>query len=467
MKKDMNFSRLIAEEGLPQASDAEKALLSCLLQDPETAMMDDNKMISRLESEDYFYSKAHQVIFKALKALMDRKSPTTIDLFTVITYLEKTNELEDIGGADYLQYLLNIVPTSANVGYYLEQVLDSHILRSIIRLCSDTINRCYDHEQDADELLDNFEDNVLKLDKGHTQKKSEHVKTLTNDAVRYIEQLKERDASVVGLSTGYRDIDDKIGGLRAGELVVIAARPSVGKTALALNIACNIALRDSAACSIGIFSLEMSNTQVAVRMLCSEAKVNLRDIRDGRFPNFQWSKITGAADRLSKMAVYIDETAQLSMLELRRKARRMRHAHKINLIIIDYLQLMRPPTMNRNANREQEVARLSSNIKALAKDLNIPIMLLCQLNRQAEQGNRPRLYQLRESGAIEQDADLVILLHRDMDQQQNDDADKEGIETNVFIDKHRNGETGRVRLTFLPHYTRFENFLPEDEDMED
>ena len=415
-------------------------------------------VFSKIPDVEMFYHVPHQKIFASLKDLRSEMTPGFIDLITVKDRLDKNQILEEIGGEAYLNHLLNVVPTTANIEKYADIVVDAHILRSMIATCSEIVDKCFDSEGQLGDLIDTIERKILEITELRTNTQALSVRELMKGTIKFLEALSQKKPEAVGLSTGF-DIDKKITGLKAGELIVLAARPSIGKTTLALDISRNVALGTGKA--VGIFSLEMGNFQVVLRLLCGEAKIDLKDVRDGRLTQSQWANdIMSAAGKLSSAPIFIDDTPQITALELRQKARRMKIDHDIGLIVIDYLQLMRPTGNNKSTTREQEVSKLSADIKSLAKELNIPILLLCQLNRQAEQGNQPKLSHLRESGAIEQDADIVMLLHREreVDKEQNASSDQdssEGIESKLIVAKNRNGETGIVSLSFKPEWTRF------------
>ncbi len=445
---------LTGDRPMPQCVEAEKAVLSCLLLDPSATL---DIVFSKLKSDTCFFHPPHRKLYSCLGEMRGSMIPGNIDIITVTAALERRNELEEIGGDTYLNHLLNIVPTTANIEKYIECVLDAYVLRSLIATSCDIVHRCYDADRDIHELIDTVEQDILRITEYTTDTQTKSIRDLMVGAVNYLENLSNRRPETIGLSTGF-DIDKKITGLKPGELIVLAARPSIGKTALAVDIARNVALGESAA-AVGFFSLEMGDYQVVLRLLCGEARINLKDVRDGRITTAQWTNdIMQAADRLRAAPIFIDDTPQLSSVELRQKARRLKQDHNIKLIIIDYLQLMRPVGINKNTSREQEVSKLSADIKALAKELEIPVLLLCQLNRQAEQGNRPKLSHLRESGAIEQDADIVMLLHRDreVDVERSDEGtEDEHLEAQLIIAKNRNGETGIIGLRFKPEWTRF------------
>ena len=453
MNEEQMPAPLFGDKPLPQALDCERAVLSCVLGEAEHTI---DLVIHRLPDESCFYTAEHRLIYKAFRAMRDMLEPREIDFVVISDYLDRQGLLSKIGGAEYLSYLLNVVPIASNLETYLDAAYEAWVLRRLISECTKISRSCFEPQEDIVGFMNDVESRIQDVSAARTDKPAVPMNELMHDAVEHLEQLTKGSSDARGYPTGY-DLDFKINGLRRGELIVLAARPSIGKTALAMNIARNVAGDGK---GVIFFSLEMGAAQVAVRMLCSEARVNIRDIRDGRLTNAQWAgTIMDAGDRLSKLPIFIDETPQLSAIEMRQKARRIAQDHEVNCIVIDYLQLMRATGVSRNANREQEVSKLSSDIKAMAKDMDVPVLLLAQLNRQAEQGGRPKLSQLRESGAIEQDADVVMLLHRDRDQAiEHEDGDEPtGLESEVIIAKNRNGETGIVKLMFIGQYTRFEN----------
>ncbi len=469
-QSEQRLGALLGDRSPPQSLEAEKAVLSCLLLDPSSTM---DLVFSKIKDESYLYSSANRKIFSGLKMMRESMIPNVIDLITMIDWFDRQKLLEEVGGEDYFHYLLNVVPTTANVENYINTVQETYILRNLIATCSDIIERCYNAQGEVHELIDIVERQIMEITEKTIDTHAKSVRELMKGTINYLEDLSRRKPEIIGLSTGF-DIDKKITGLKRGELNVLAARPSMGKTALALDICRNIALRDNK--SVAIFSLEMGSYQLVLRLLCSEAQIDIKDIRDGKLTNQQWAnEIMGTADRLRSAPIYIDETPQLSTLEIRQKSRRLKQNFDIQLIVIDYLQLIRPVGGGRNTTREQEVAKISADIKSLAKELNIPILLLCQLNRQAEQGDLPKLSHLRESGAIEQDADIVMLLHRKREDEyrgssglddkekfnnENDTtmSDNDGkLKSVIIIAKNRNGETGIVPLSFKPEWTRFFN----------
>lgn len=442
---------LRGDRPLPHNPEAEVAVLGAMMLDPDNAL---DIAAARL-SADSFFTHAHQTLFDTFVQLANEKSRGAIDLITVMDALAKAGKLDEIGGRDYVMQIMNSVPTAANIEQYVEIVQQTAVLRRLIATSADVMERCYRPSENVRTLLDEVEQKILEVTNLSADKQVVAVGDCVIDAVDHLEQLRHNDRSAVGLSTGYPDLDKLITGLKPAEMFVLAARPSIGKTALALNITTNIALQDDGNHAVGFFSLEMSSNLLVLRLLCSLARLNLGDMRDGAVSTARWAEIMQAGERLKSAPVYIDDTGNIDVVELRAKARRMAREHKIELLVIDYLQLMQPVGGNRNTTRENDVARMSGGIKSLAKELNIPIIVLAQLNRQAEQqGQQPKLSHLRESGAIEQDADLVALLHRERD------ADGGGstataMDAELIVAKHRNGPTGVVQLFFRKRLAQF------------
>ena len=352
------------------------------------------------------------------------------------------------------------MPSAANLSYYLGIVREKHLLRRMIQTCTGVVGRIYDYEGDVDALLDEVETSVLRVNESRALAEISSVKTLVNQALVTIENFFNRKGELSGMSTGFPDLDKMTDGLNGGEMVVIAARPSMGKTSLAMNIAEHVALELKL--PVGVFSLEMSSESLVLRMLCSIARVNMRSIRDGFMSESDFPKLMSASGRLAGAPLYIDDTAGLSIVELRARARRMHQQHGIRLFVIDYLQLLNSTARRSQDNRQQEIADISSGVKALAKELKVPVIVLAQLNRELEKdkSRKPRLSDLRESGSIEQDADLVGLLYKPSSGDDEDGAapdESVGVPVNLLIAKQRNGPTGDVDLTFMKPYTRFEN----------
>ena len=371
--------------------------------------------------------------------------------------------MEQVGGIAYLAALPDVVPSAANLSFYNDIVLEKFLLRKVIRVCTDVVGRVYDYEGQVDALMDEIERDVLRISESRVQSQTISIKDLVKKAVNTIEDYHARQGALTGLGTGFTDLDKMTTGLHAGEMIVIAARPSVGKTSLAMNIAEHVALDEKL--PVGVFSLEMTAESLVLRMLCSRARVNMRSVREGFLAERDFPKLTGAAGKIAGAPLFIDDSSGLSILQLRAKARRMHQQYGIKLFVVDYLQLLHS-TAKRADNRQQEIADISSGIKSLAKELKVPVIVLSQLNREVERekGRPPRMSDLRESGAIEQDADLVGLLYRPSKE---DDDSAERVEAeaiNLLIAKQRNGPAGEdVHLTFLRAYTRFENAAKIDQ----
>ena len=407
-------------------------------------------------NEQYFYQPAHATIYTILVECWTAQRPA--DVITLTQTLRDRNLLESVGGPAFVTHLFTFTPTAANAGYYLEIVREKYVLRQIIGACTECAARAYDEQGEVNTLLDEVEQRVLAISENRFKDQVPLMKDQVMEAIETIEKLYNRKGAITGLSSGFDNFDKMTNGLHPGEMVVIAARPSMGKTALAMNIAEHVAIKGKH--PVAVFSLEMSSQQLVQRLLCSNARVNLGNINKGFLSDRDFPNLTTAASRLAESQIYIDDTAGLSILELRAKARRFKQKYDIKLIVIDYLQLLRSTSRRAQDNRQLEIAEISSGIKALAKELKIPIIVLAQLNRnpEARKNGRPVLSDLRESGSIEQDADLVGLLVRS-EYYAEDEETKEEVrgEAELIIAKQRNGPVGDVKLTFLKEFTRFED----------
>jgi replicative DNA helicase len=395
----------------------------------------------------------------------DGNAAKPVDFISLTQALKDKGELDKAGGAAAISELFTFVPTATNADYYIDIVREKFLLRQLIATCTEFAGRAYEEQGEVKLLLDEAEAKVMQIGEERFKGVFADMRTEVMNAIAAIENLYKNRGGLSGLSSGFKKLDEMTGGLRGSEMFVVAARPSMGKTAFAMNIAENVAVNQGKA--VGVFSLEMSSSQLVQRLLCSHARVNLGRVRDGFLSQQDVTKITKSAAILSKSQIYIDDTPSISILELRAKARRMRERHNIELIVIDYLQLLRSPSKRGQDNRQIEVAEISSGIKALAKELDIPIIVLAQVNRNpdARTGNakgRPRMSDLRESGSIEQDADIIGLLVRSEVYEDDDEAKKElAGEAELIIAKQRNGPTGDVPLTFLKEFTRFEDRAAE------
>jgi replicative DNA helicase len=450
----------------PHSPEAEQGVLGCVLLDPNKCM---GECIEKLKGDGHevFYDLRHQTIYETLAVMYDARE--AIDVITLQQKLKDKQLLEQIGGIAYLAQLQDSVPSAANLSYYLEIVQEKYLLRRMIATCTDVVGRVYDYEGEVETLLDEVEKEILRINESRAQTSTSSVKELVGKAIQTVENYFSRKGTLNGIGTGFPDLDRMTDGLHGQEMIVIAARPSMGKTSLAMNIVENVVLEQNL--PVGVFSLEMSAESLVLRMMCSIARVNLRSIREGFMSETDFPKLTSAAGRLAKAKLLIDDSAGLSILQLRARARRMHQQHGCKLFVIDYLQLLHSTARRSLDNRQQEIADISSGIKALAKELKVPVLVLSQLNRELEKdkSRKPRLSDLRESGAIEQDADVVGLLYKpssgdDEDGAQAEEAD--GLPVNLLIAKQRNGPTGDINLTFLKSYTRFESAAKvSDEDV--
>jgi replicative DNA helicase len=439
----------------PHSIEAEQGVLGCVLLAPHECM---GECIEKMKAgPDVFYDLRHRTIFETLIEMYDHKE--AIDLITLQQRLKNRQQLDGVGGLAYLASLQDVVPSAANLGYYLEIVREKFVLRKMIHTCTEVVGRVYEHEGEVDALLDEVERDILQISESRVESSTNTIKVLVHEAINTIEDYHKRQGMLTGIGTGFLDLDKMTSGLHEGEMIVIAARPSMGKTSLAMNIAEHVALELKL--PVGVFSLEMTAPSLVLRMLCSRSRVNLRNIREGFLAERDFPKLTGAAGKLANAPLFIDDSAGLSILQLRAKARRMTQQYGIKLFVIDYLQLLHS-TARRAENRQQEIADISNGIKALAKELKVPVVVLSQLNRELEKdkNRKPRLSDLRESGAIEQDADLVALLYKPSSGDDEDGGERdeqEAVAVNLLIAKQRNGPTGDVNLTFLKPYTRFES----------
>jgi replicative DNA helicase len=442
----------------PHSIEAEQGVLGCVLLSPNDCMGVCIEKFKR--GSEVFYDMRHQALFDTLAEMYDKKE--LIDPIVLQQYLRDRNQLEALGGMPYIAGLMNCVPSAASLDYYIEIVREKYILRKMIQTCTGAVARVYDHQGEVDGLLDEVERDVLQIAEERVSMGTKTIKDLVHTAINTIEDYHTRAGALTGLGTGFPDLDKMTSGMHGGEMIVIAARPSMGKTSLAMNIAEHVAIEEKQ--PVGVFSLEMTAESLVLRMLCSRSRVNLRNIRDGFLAERDFPKLTGAAGKLANAPLFIDDSAGLSILQLRAKARRMYQQHGIKLFVIDYLQLLNASSQ-KIENRQQEIAQISNGIKALAKELDVPVIVLAQLNRELEKdkNRKPRLSDLRESGAIEQDADLVGLLYKpDAEKADDDDGaagqqDVEAVAVNLLIAKQRNGPTGDVHMTFLKSYTRYES----------
>jgi replicative DNA helicase len=435
--------------------EAEVGVLSCILISPNDCM---GECIESLRAgAEVFYDLRHQTIFSTLAEMYDQR--VAIDVITLHQRLKDNQMLEQVGGLAYLSPLSDVVPSAANLSYYLEILKEKFVLRKMVRVCTEVVGRVYEFEGEVDSLVDEVERDILRISESRVDGKSGEIKELVRGAITQIEEFHQNQGRLTGVGSGFADLDKMTTGFHPGEMIVIAARPSMGKTSLAMNIAEHVALEQNL--PVGVFSLEMTAESLVLRMLCSRARVNLRNVREGFLAERDFPKISGTAGKLANAQLYIDDSSGLSVLQLRAKARRMAQQYGIKLFVIDYLQLLHSSARSAE-NRQQEIADISSGVKSLAKELNVPVIVLSQLNREMERekNRKPRLSDLRESGAIEQDADLVGLLYRANSESEDGAAEmesEEALPVNLLIAKQRNGPTGDVHLTFMKAYTRFES----------
>ncbi len=433
----------------PHSLQAEQSLLGGLLLDNRA--WDE---VADLVSETDFYRRDHRQIFKAMGQLIERGDPC--DVITLSELLDSQAQLKDIGGLAYLGTLAKDTPSAANIRAYAGIVRENSVLRQLAEVGTEIANSAYFPEgQDTATLLDHAEQRVFRIaDQGNTRGSGFHnIKDLLTKAVDRIDMLFHQDNPLTGVSTGFTDIDDMTAGLQRSDLVIIAGRPSMGKTTFAMNIAEHAAIKDQV--PVAVFSMEMPGEQLAMRLMSSLGRIDQTKVRTGKLDDDDWPRLTSAVSILSKAPLFIDDTPALSPTELRARARRLKREHDLGLIVIDYLQLMQVP--GHKENRTGEISEISRSLKALAKELNVPVIALSQLNRSLEQrpNKRPVMSDLRESGAIEQDADVIMFIYRD-EVYDEDSPDKGTAE--IIIGKQRNGPIGMRRLTFLGRHTRFENF---------
>ena len=430
----------------PHDLEAEQAVIGSMLTDKDA-------VISAIEvlSDNDFYREDNKIIYSAIMNLYNKGEP--IDIITLKSELSSMGKFEAIGGLEYLAELPEKVPTTANVDKYIKIVEEKSTLRTLIRTANELLSLGYDPTQEVEELMDSAEKKIFSVMQSRNQKGYSSMKDILVDTFIQLEELYNRKQHVTGVPTGFIDLDYKTAGLHGSDLVLVAARPAMGKSAFALNIATNAAVRGNT--PVAIFSLEMSKEQMANRILCSEALVDSNKVRTGKVEDDDWSKLAQASGILSEAQIYIDDTPGISVMEIRAKCRKMKLEKNIGLVVIDYLQLVQGSN-KRGGSREQEISEISRSLKILAKEINVPVIALSQLSRAPEQrpDHRPMLSDLRESGAIEQDADIVMFLYRD--DYYNQDSEKKNV-AEVILAKHRAGSTGTVELAWLGSYTKFAN----------
>ncbi|AAR34325.1 replicative DNA helicase [Geobacter sulfurreducens] len=439
----------------PQSIEAEMSILGGVLLDNEAI----NRCLELIEADD-FYRESHRKIFRAMIDLSNRSEPC--DLITLTDMLKRKGELEEVGGGAYLATLVDYVPTAANIAYYCRIVKEKSVTRRLITAATDIVTRGYDEETTVDELLDGAQKTIFEISENKLRPAFTPVGTILKDTFKRIETLYEKKEHVTGVPTGFYDLDKMTAGFQPGDLIIIAGRPSMGKTAFSLNIAQYAAAHADPPLPVAVFSLEMSKESLVMRLLCSESRVDASRLRTGHLVDTDWHKLTHGADKLSKARLYIDDTPAIPVLEMRAKARRLKAENGLGMIVVDYLQLMRGSSQE---SRQQEISEISRSLKALAKELDVPVVALSQLNRSLESrtDKRPMMSDLRESGAIEQDADVIMFVYRDAvycdDCKKRDGSCTKGHEKDaeIIIGKQRNGPIGSVNLLFNGEFTKFEN----------
>ncbi|MDI6754283.1 MAG: replicative DNA helicase [Thermodesulfobacteriota bacterium] len=445
---------LLAQRLPPQSLEAEVSVLGGVLLENEAL----NRVLEVVREGD-FYRESHRKIFSAMVNLYERNEPA--DLITLSETLKKKDALEEIGGLEYLNFLANSVPTAANIAYYAKIIKEKSILRKLINRATEIVSLGYSNSSDVDEFLDQAERLIFEISEDRVRPSFYPIKDIIKSSFKTIERLYEKHQLITGVPTGFTKLDELTSGLQPSDLIIVAGRPSMGKTALALNITQHAAIEGGIPSAI--FSLEMAKEQLALRMLCSEAKVDAHRLRGGFLSEADWPRLTRAAGSLSEAPIFIDDTPGITVLEMRAKSRRLKAEHKLGLVVVDYMQLMRG--RSDSETREQEISDISRSLKSLAKELALPVIALSQLNRRVEDrgDRRPQLADLRESGAIEQDADVIIFIYRDEVYNKSDDNPHRG-KAEIIIGKQRNGPTGIFDLAFLDKYTCFENLSPIQED---
>ena len=430
----------------PQSREAEVCVLGAML-------FEESALVRAIEilKPFYFYDDPHQKIFRAAQSLFEKNQ--AVDIVTVAEELRRSRQLEEVGGASYLAQLTAMVPTAVNVGHYAQIVKEKALLRSLISTASQILQQSYESDSNVSELVDRAEQLIFEIGQHQVEGKFISLKDVIRASIETIDQLYQRKEHVTGLATSFKEFDIKTAGLQPSDLIIIAGRPSMGKSAFVSSICEHIGVDLKK--PIAFFSLEMSKEQLVQRMLCSHARVNAQSVRTGYLSHQDWPKLTAAAGKLSEAPIYIDDSPTLTALALRAKARRLKAQYNIELVVVDYLQLMQG--FGRSESRQQEISEISRSLKALARELRVPVIAVSQLSRAVESrtGNRPQLSDLRESGAIEQDADVVVFLFRE--EYYHPEKEESRNKAEAIIAKQRNGPTGTIELVFLKEWTRFDN----------
>ena len=442
MAKKDKINELTAQ---PQALEAELAVLGSMLLTKEAVSMSMQWLTA-----NNFYKAANERIFACMVELFEKGQP--VDAISVVDRLKKKKELASVGGAHYISGLAESVPTTANVEHYSKIVLEKHLLRTLIKVSHDVSKDAFEDSQDVDQILDSAESAIFNISEKRLRGGFKHIDPILHHAFEELDKIASKPGSVTGVPSGLMDLDDMTSGFHPGELIIVAGRPGMGKTALALTMGRNAAILEKT--GVGMFSLEMANHQLAMRLLCAEGRVDSHLVRTGKLPKTQWKNLSIAVGSLAEAPIYLDDTPGMSVLEVRAKARRLKAEKDVGLIIVDYLQLMTGP--KGSESRQQEISQISRSLKNLAKEIDLPVIGLSQLSRAVESRTerRPQLSDLRESGAIEQDADVVIFLYRPwVYSQEEEDRGK----AEIIVSKQRNGPTGIVEATFIDRFARFEN----------
>ncbi len=443
----MNEVDLSSHKLPPQNIEAEQSVLGGILIENDAI-----HRVMEILGPDDFYRDAHRKIFNALINLFARDEPA--DLITLTHELKKLDQLEAVGGASYIASLIDSVPTAANIEYYAKIVKEKSILRQLIQTATEIITKSYEDRSDVEVFLDEAERSIFQISENRVRPSFYPIREIVKQSFKTLERLYEKKELVTGVPSGFKELDQLTAGFQPSDLIIVAGRPSMGKTAFCLNVAQYAAIEKRI--PVAIFSLEMSKEQLALRMLCSEAHVEGTKLRTGFLSEGDWPRLTIAAGNLSEAPIFIDDTAALSVLELRAKARRLKADQGLGMVVVDYLQLMKG--RSKAESRQQEISEISRSLKAVAKELNIPVIAVSQLSRKTEErtGMRPQLSDLRESGAIEQDADLILFLYRDEVYNRSEDNPNRG-KAEVIIGKQRNGPTGKIELAFLSKFTTFKD----------
>ena len=450
VKRDADANALLYGRVMPQSTKLEEAVLGALLVD-----RDGLPSVIEILRPESFYKDAHNEIYAVMLDLFEKSQP--IDLLTVHETLKKAKKLDKVGGVNYLLELTNKVASAANVEYHARIIAQKFIQRELIRVATVTIKDSYEDEKDVFELLDEAEQQLYEITDTNLNTGYEKLSALAVKARKEIEAISQKEEAITGVPTGFDELDKLTSGWQKSDLIILAARPGMGKTAFVLSLALNAAMSGR---GVAIFSLEMANLQLVQRLISSEADIDSRKLRNGQLSQDEWLRLNASIDKMAETPIYIDDTPGINVFELRAKCRRLKQNHQIEMIVIDYLQLMTGAPNSKKGNREQEISSISRALKGLAKELNVPVIALSQLSRSVETrggSKRPVLSDLRESGAIEQDADIVSFIYRPGYYEMEEDADVPQDLAEIIIAKHRNGSLDTVNLRFVPQFVRFEN----------